>query len=94
MPTDATAPLDDTQDSTAYRWTIRALYATALGLNVWLLWQHSKDDPEFQILTRKARQAFDRATRPVRLHREWQRSIGRMIWQATEAVEQGAVDDA
>lgn len=88
MPPD-TEPLEDTDDSATYTWTIRVLYAAGLAMNVYLLWQMSKDDVELQIIRRKVTAAVSRALAPVRAKREWQKKVAFVHWQAREIVEEG-----
>lgn len=92
MPAD-TDPLEDTEDSVVYTWTIRTLYAVALGLNIYLLWQTSKDDAELAVMRQRMTTAWAKVTKPLRTQREWNKAVGRMHWQAIEIVEEGAPSD-
>lgn len=87
----ATEPLDNYADSVVYRWVIRGLYVTAIGLNVWILWKASADDTEVAIAKAKARAWCRRAARPFTTERDWRRAVNRMHYAAAETVEAGAV---
>lgn len=91
MPPD-TEPLEDVDDSPAYRWTIRTLYALALGMNVYILWQASKDDYELAIIRRKVETLAQRAITPWRQQRDWRKNVAWLHWQAREIVEESAAN--
>jgi len=74
-------------DSPWYRWTIRTLYAVAIGLNVWLLWQQTQDDAEVEILKAKAKRFGNKLLAPFHLERKIQRETGPMLWEAERIVE-------
>lgn len=78
---------DDAQAERVYRWTIRALYALAIGLNVWLLWEQVKDSPETQIWQRTWRARAERALEPLRERVHFRRHLNAVIYEATEIVE-------
>lgn len=78
---------EDAQAEAVYRWTIRALYAVAIGLNVWLLWEQVKDSPETQIWRRTWRLRAERAWSPVRDRLHFRRHYNAVIYEATEIVE-------
>jgi hypothetical protein len=80
-------------DSPVYRWTIRTLYALAIGMNVYIMWQASRDDVEMAILKSKATAWVKQVTRPFTVHREWQKSLNRMHFDAVQTLE-GAAPDA
>jgi hypothetical protein len=87
MPPD-TEPLEDTEDSAAYRWTIRALYAAALAMNIYVLWQASMQDYEYAVIRQKIVAEAQRILRPIRAKREWQKNVAWLHWQAREIVEE------
>lgn len=77
-------------DSPVYRWTIRTLYALAIGLNVYLLWQAAADDTEVDILKAKAKAWGRGALHPFHVEQQIQRETGPMLWEATQIVEAAA----
>ena len=85
-----TEPLENTEDSAAYRWLIRGLYATAIGLNVWLLWKANSGDTETEILKARVRAQWRRVTQPIRTERAWERARNRMHFAAIRALEEPA----
>lgn len=87
-----TEPLEETDDSAVYTWTIRVLYAAALGMNVWLLWKASQDDTDLAILRTRIANWGRRVTLPLHHRAEWKKALGRMHWEAREIVEEGASD--
>jgi hypothetical protein len=84
------APLEDYSDSATYRWVIRGLYVTAIGLNIWILWKASADDVELAILRNKARGLWAQVTRPATEAKIWRRSLNRMHFEVAETLEHGA----
>jgi hypothetical protein len=83
----------DTGDSTpdlAYRWTIRTLYAVAIALNVWVLWDQLSDDADAALLKVKANQAVAKLLAPFHLDRRVRRESGAVIFEAMEIVEEAA----
>jgi hypothetical protein len=91
-PQTETSPLDDYSDSPTYKWVIRGLYATALAMNVYVLWEMSAQDYERELVRRKAVELWKRATRPIRLERDWRRLVGSMHWEALHIVEEPNTD--
>jgi len=84
---------DDTED-VVYKWTVRTLYVTLIGANLWLYWRMVRDDPDFAVAKAKVDQLVTSATKPFRRARDYRRSVGRMHWQALEALdEEGAAPD-
>lgn len=73
-------------DSPVYRWTIRTLYAVAIGLNVWLLWDAVKDDTETARVKAQVADAWRKVAAPFHREREIQKATGRMLWEAQEIV--------
>lgn len=86
-------PLDDYSDSVGYRWTIRALYAAAITMNIYVMWVSTKDEAELAIIRAKAAQLVERCREPFRRQKEWRRSLGRMHFEALQVVEEGAKPD-
>lgn len=82
-----TAREDDVAER-AYIWTIRVLYAAAIGLNVALALHALGDDVEVRVLMAKAKGHVARALRPLAAQREWRRAVNRMHYEATTAVEE------
>jgi len=72
---------------TAYKWTIRALYMVAIGLNVWLLWDAVADDAETQVLKAKWTVWKNKALAPFHLNRTVAKETGPMIWEAQRIME-------
>jgi hypothetical protein len=84
--------LDDYSDSITYRWTIRALYATGLALNAYVLWEMTLQDFEREILRAKIHAKVTKLLRPFTVQHQWKRSVGKMHFQAMEIVEETTPD--
>jgi glucuronate isomerase len=71
-----------------YRWTIRALYAAAISLNVWMLWNSTADE----VQKAQVRDAWSRfrtqLLRPFHIEQTVQRETGPMIWEAMQIVSE------
>lgn len=74
-------------DSPVYRWTIRTLYGLAIGMNVYIMWQASRDDIEMEILRRRVTAWGRRLARPITAQREWSKSLNRMRYEVSETLE-------
>jgi hypothetical protein len=85
MP-EETGPLEDTTDSAAYRWTIRCLYAAAIGMNIYIAWSQSRDEVEMALLRQKASALMDRCRAPFRRQQQWRKDLGRMHGQVMETL--------
>ena len=72
----------------AYRWGIRLLYATAIALNVWVLWDQLADETEQAELRAKVEGWKNKILRPLHLEQQIQRETGPMIWEAMRIVEE------
>ena len=72
----------------AYRWTIRSLYAVAIALNVWVLWDQLADETEQAELKAKVEKWKNKILRPLHLEQQIQRETGPMIWEAMKIVEE------
>lgn len=87
---------DETTDETAdrvYAWTVRTLYVTLIGLNIWVYWRTVRDDPEFAVLRAHVDRAVARCRAPFHREQEYRKAVGRMHWQALEALEHGERSD-
>lgn len=95
MPPMATDDLEggDTGPDLAYRWTIRTLYAVAIALNVWVLWDQLADDGDAAALKVRANQLMAKVLRPFHLDRQVKREAGAVIFEAMEIVEDASVDE-
>jgi hypothetical protein len=71
-----------------YRWTVRGLYALALALNTVLIWHQVKDSPELEPIRRMvdSRAKLIKARFEEREH--FRRNVNRVIYEATEVVEE------
>ena len=79
-----------------YKWTIRALYVTALTLNAWVLWDQVKESPEAQLLMNRLRQANESLMRPIRDREHFRKTANEVVYEAITVVEQaqeGTTDD-
>jgi hypothetical protein len=79
-------------DSPVYRWTIRGLYAAAIGMNVWIMWQASRDDVEMAILRDRVTRWAKRTARPITAQRDWTKSLNRMRFAAAQTLEESTPD--
>jgi hypothetical protein len=88
MPEDKTTEYQvEYGDSPVYRWTIRSLYAAAIGMNVWIMWQASRDDVEMAILRDRITRWAKRTARPITAQRDWVKSVNRMYFDASQTLE-------
>lgn len=71
-----------------YKWTIRALYVTALTLNAWVLWDQVKESPEAQLLMNRLRQANESLMRPIRDREHFRKTANEVVYEAITVVEQ------
>ena len=71
----------------AYRWTVRTLYAVAIALNVWLLWDAVSDDTQTQIVIDKGRTIWGQITAPFHLDAQVKKDTGSVIYEAMQIVE-------
>ena len=76
----------------AYRWTIRTLYAVAIALNVWVLWDQLATDDDAARLKVRANQLAATVLRPFHLDRQVKRETGAVIWEAQTIVEEAESD--
>lgn len=79
-------------DSPAYRWTIRCLYATAIGMEIWVLWKATADDVEVEIVKEKVRRWVRAKVRPLQIAQAWPMAVTRMHNQANWVLKEA--DDA
>ena len=70
-----------------YRWTIRALYATAIALNVWMLWDVVADESDTARVKAQARAVWDRITSPVREAKVFRSAVNHVLFEAEQIVE-------
>lgn len=79
----------DQEDSAAYRWTIRALYAIAIGLNVWIMIdQMNEANPtRLPIVKAKVEKWFRHTVEPLQAPGRFRAATNRVIYEATEIVE-------
>jgi hypothetical protein len=77
-------------DEVVYRWTMRGLYALAIALNAWVLWDQVKDTPEFQIRRRQWADNVRRWAAPVRERHLFRRHVNAVIFEATTVVEEAS----
>ena len=71
----------------AYRWTVRALYLVAIGLNVWVLWDAVADDEDTARLKATIGTWRDRLLHPFRVDQMVKKHTGAVLWEATRIVE-------
>lgn len=85
-----TEPVESDADR-AYEWTVRALYAALILGNLALIWESYKNTPSGIELRAKAaawRQRVQNCEGCAR-RKKWLRAqTGRVIWEATEIVEE------
>jgi hypothetical protein len=72
----------------AYRWTVRALYAVAIGLNVWMLWDTVADEADTERFKQTARRWWQTAARPLHLEKIMKKETGPLLWEAERIVEE------
>lgn len=79
--------LSEDYDERLYRWTVRGLYAGAILLNCWVLWDQVKDTPEVQIAKAQVNLLARRIWSPIHTRRRFRRHANAVIYEATEIVE-------
>jgi hypothetical protein len=79
----------EAEESPAYRWTIRALYAIAIGLNVWIMVdQMNEANPtRLPIVKAKVEAWVRRTVEPLQAPGRFRAATNRVIYEATEIVE-------
>lgn len=68
----------DTQDSRAYSWFIACMYAAAIGINIYVIYDQVKDAPEGEAIRKRARQVSER----VRQHWHFPRMARQVVREA------------
>ena len=86
VDTDELTTGDGTGD-VVYRWTIRGLYAVAIALNVWMLWDAMSDDTDTERLRIELRKRWRHATSPFHYERWIKKETGHVIFEAIQVVE-------
>jgi hypothetical protein len=86
MP-DAVPTATDTDSDLVWKWTVRAMYATAIGLNLYLMWDQVKDTAEVELLRRRFRRGLANAIAPLTDRRILRRHTNAVIFEATQIVE-------
>jgi hypothetical protein len=77
----------------AYKWTIRALYASAIALNVWMLW-NAADETEVEQIRSRLRAMRDRVMRPVHEKKAFQRAANHVVFEAITIVDEANPKEA
>ena len=85
--------MDDSQADQVYKWTIRALYGTAIALNVWMLWD-AMDEARTEAVRARARALVDLAAKPLRDRKHFRRQVGHVIYEAMEIVDEARPTEA
>lgn len=86
-------PIASDADDLIYKWTIRTLYMVAIGLNIWIMWDQL-DGTEAERVRRKVTDTWHKAIAPLKEQRVFARSLNKVLYQATEIVEETASDEA
>jgi hypothetical protein len=76
----------DSSADQVYRWTVRALYATAIALNVWMLWD-ALDESKAEAMKARFAGIRDRLAAPFHERKLFRRQVGHVIYEAMEIVE-------
>ena len=76
--------------SRAYRWTVRALYLAALGMNAWLIWDTMKTTPEGAAIEKRLNVFARRFTDPITERKIFRRHANEVIFEAVTVVEEAA----
>ena len=84
-PTDTEPEAVDAE--VVYRWTIRALYVIAMGLNLYMLVDQMKDSPEVAVTRARVEAWMTRRLAPLRATQAFKRHANAVIYEATEIVE-------
>ena len=82
----------DPDEDRIYRWTIRTLYAVALLLNAWILWDQVRDTPEAEQLQLRIEALKARALSPFHDRSVFRKQANEVIYEAITVVE-GKTDD-
>lgn len=78
-------------DDAVMRWTVRTLYALAIGLNVWVAWYEVRERPEYEIARAKVAVALRNLTAPIRERNLFRRQVNRVLFEA-DAIKEAAAD--
>jgi hypothetical protein len=78
---------DEADAEILYRWTIRALYVLAIGLNVYMLIDQMKDSPEVAVTRARVEGWLARRLAPLKATQAFRRHANAVIYEATEIVE-------
>ena len=70
----------------AYRWTIRALYAGLIALNVWVMWGQA-DPTSKTLLVAKVSKWKDDMLAPMRAEKLFRHKANHVIFEAMQTVE-------
>ena len=84
-----------TQADRAYEWTVRALYAALIVGNLVLFWDSYKGTASGMELRSRVRARWDRLQdcEGCARRKDWiNRQVGRVLWEATEVVEQARAE--
>lgn len=79
-------PVESAPDR-VYKWTVRTLYAVAIGLNVWYLLESYRESPEAKTLLAKANRLWRKVKEPHDAARQWRRDHTAMMVEAEMTVE-------
>jgi hypothetical protein len=83
------ADIEDTYATPAdnvYKWTIRALYTTAIALNVWFLLENYRDTPEAKRIISRAEKLTKRVTDPWHERKWFRKETTKVHLEAWETV--------
>ena len=78
---------DEADAEVLYRWTIRALYVLAIGLNLYMLVDQMKDTPEVAVARARVQGWVARRLAPLKATQAFRRHANAVIYEATEIVE-------
>ena len=82
-------PQVEPAESELYRWTVRVLYAVAIGINIWILLDQVNEANPTRLPIAKAKAAawLRRAVEPLQAPSRFRRHANQVIYEATEIVE-------
>jgi hypothetical protein len=76
----------ETSADQVYRWTVRGLYALAIALNVWMLWD-AMDETKTEALKDRALRIRDRVMAPYHDRKLFRKHANQVVFEAMQVVD-------
>jgi hypothetical protein len=85
---DAMAQNNDPPGDNVYKWTVRALYAAAISLNVWYMVEQMKGTPEGVAMNERAKEWVARIRHPFNEAKRFRRMADETVVEAWVIVDE------